>query len=191
VPVLSALLLVTEVNMSLVSPLHRAILDGDCKRIDTLLAGHDVNLRTEGDNWNLLHRALLGVSRAPKPEVVRHLIELGVDVNAQDRHRWTPLHYAARTKNPAVVKLLIEAGADVNAKDDEEITPLHQGLLQYPVNLEMTEMLLAAGANPDMLRKYVNVVVSPDKDALVNLLAKYDGSCPGLASGGEPSWQAV
>jgi ankyrin repeat protein len=96
--------------------------------------------------------------------------------HAGDRRRWTALHFATRTKNPAVVKLLIEAGANVNAKDDEGITPLHQGLLQYPVNLEMTEMLLAAGAKPDMLRKYVNVAASPDKDALLDLLAKYNRS---------------
>jgi uncharacterized protein len=162
------------VIMSQVPPLDRAIFDGDCKSIETLLAGRDVNLRTEeGDNWNLLHIALVGVSRAPRPEVVRLLIELGVDVNAIDCRRWTPLHFAARTKNPAVVKLLIEAGADVNATDDEGITPLHQGLLQYPVNLEMTEMLLAAGANADMLRKYVEVVASPVKGELLDLLAKY------------------
>jgi uncharacterized protein len=98
-----------------------------------------------------------------------------VDVNARDCRLWTPLHFAARTKNPAVVKLLIEAGADVNAKDNEGITPLHQGLLEYPVNLEMTEMLLAAGAKPDMLHKHVNVVTSPDNGAILDLLAKYDG----------------
>ena len=172
--------------MSQVHPLHRAIIDGDCERIDTLLAGRDVNLRTEdSDKWNLLHLALVSVSRPPKPEVVRHLIELGVDVNAKDRRRWTPLHFAARTKNPAVVKLLLEAGADVNATDDEGITPLHQGLLQYPVNLEMTEMLLAAGAKTDMLRKYVEVVASPVKRELVDLLAKYERTCSGPASGGE------
>jgi ankyrin repeat protein len=170
--------------MSQVDPLYRAIIDGDCERIDTLLAGRDVNLRTEeGDKWNLLHLALVSVSRPPKPEVVRYLIELGVDVNARDRRRWTPLHFAARIKSPAVVKMLIEAGADVNAKDDEGITPLHRGLLEHPVNVEMTEMLLAAGAKPDMLRKYVDVVVSPVKDALVGLLAKYDRTCSGSASG--------
>lgn len=173
--------------MSLVSPLYRAIYDGDCKRIDALLAGRDVNQKTDtGDNWNLLHIALVSVTTAPSPEAVRHLIELGVDVNARDRRRWTPLHFAARAKCPAVVKLLIDAGADVNAKDDEGITPLHQGLLKYPVNLEMTEMLLAAGAKPDMLRKYVDVVVSPDKDALIALLAKYDRSRSGPSLGDEP-----
>jgi uncharacterized protein len=172
--------------MSQVPPLYRAIFDGDCKKIDALLTGHDVNQKTDsGDNWNLLHMALVTVTTAPSPEVVRHLIELGVDVNARDRRLWTPLHFAARTKNPAVVKLLLEAGADVNATDDEGITPLHQGLLQYPVNLEMTEMLLAAGAKTDMLRKYVEVVASPVKRELVDLLAKYERTCSGPASGGE------
>ncbi len=161
--------------MSIVDPLSRAIFDGDCKSIDTLLAGRDVNLKTEGgDEWNLLHIALLSVSEAPRPEVVRHLIDLGVDVNARDRRRWTPLHFAARTKNSMVVEMLIEAGADVNAKDDEGITPLHQGLLEYPANLEMTEMLLAAGAKTDAARKYVDAIASPDKSALLELLDKYD-----------------
>ncbi|QEH33067.1 Ankyrin repeat protein [Aquisphaera giovannonii] len=161
--------------MSHVHPLQRAIFDGDCERIDALLAGRDPNVTTEdSDKWNLLHLALVGVSRPPRPEVVRHLIELGVDVNARDRRQWTPLHFAARTKNPAVVKLLIDAGADVNAMNDEGITPLHESLAEYPVNLKLTEIFLAAGAKTDILRKYVDVVVSPVKRELLDLLAKHE-----------------
>jgi ankyrin repeat protein len=161
--------------MSKVEPLSRAVFDGDLKSIDALLAGRDVNLRTEGgDEWNLLHMALLSVSEAPRPEVVRHLIELGVDVNARDRRRWTPLHFAARTKNPAVVKLLIDAGAEIDAENDEEITPLHESVLGKPRNLEVIELFLAAGAKTDAVRKYVNAIASPDKGALLDLLAKYD-----------------
>jgi ankyrin repeat protein len=158
--------------------LYHAFDEGAFEKINMFVEAHGANWRTEGDKWNLLHMALLSVSESPRPDVVQHLIGFGVDVNARDRRQWTPLHFAARTKNPAVVRLLIEAGADVNAKDDEGITPLHQGLLQYPVNLEMTEMMLAAGAKTDMLRKYVDVVTSPDKDALRNLLAKYDRTTP-------------
>lgn len=161
--------------MSLVSPLYRAVFDGDCESIDALLEGRDVNLKTEGeDDWNLLHMALLSVSRLPSPRMVRHLIELGVDVNARDRRRWTPLHFAARTKNPAVVKLLVEAGADVNATNDEGITPLHESLIEYPANLELTETLLAAGTRTDAIRKYMAAIESPDKGAILDLVAKYD-----------------
>ena len=161
--------------MSQVEPLHRAIFDGDCKRIDALLAGRDPNLRTEdSDRWNLLHLALVGVTRDPSPEVVRHLIERGVDVNARDCRQWTPLHFAARAHNAAVIKLLIEAGADVHARNNEGITSMHQYVLRDPVTLEVLELFLAAGARTAMVLKYVNAVVMPQKNEIVELLEKYD-----------------
>jgi uncharacterized protein len=162
--------------MSKVSPLYNAVFEGDCARIDALLAGRDVNIKTDdSDKWNLLHMALLSVREAPRPDVVQHLIELGVDVNARDRRRWTPLHFAARANSAAAVKLLIDAGADVNAQDDEGVTPLHQHVWQNHPNLELIEMLLKGGANQtDNFRKFVNAVALPNKGALLDLLAKYD-----------------
>ena len=161
--------------MSQVSPLPRAIFDGDCGKIDALLAGSDPNQKLPGsDNWNLLHLALVTVTEPPKPEVVRHLIGLGVDVNARDRRQWTPLHFAARTKNAAVVKLLIEAGGDVHAKDNEGITPMHRYVLGDPVTLEVLELFLAAGAKTATVVKYVNAVVMPQKHEILDLLEKYE-----------------
>jgi ankyrin repeat protein len=46
-------------------------------------------------------------------------------VNAQDKYKWTPLHYAAMNNRIETAKMLIEAGADVNAKDKYKWTPLH------------------------------------------------------------------
>ena len=99
--------------MSKVNPLHKAIFDGDCDVIDALMVGRDVNMLTQGvDKWNLLHMALLGVIGPANPDVVRHLIKLGVDVNAKDRRRWTPLHFAVRNKknSAAVIKCLSMQG---------------------------------------------------------------------------------
>ena len=167
--------------MSLVDPLFKAVFEGDCKRIDALLAGRDVNIRTEGDN--LLHVALVGLTEAQNPNVVQHLINLGVNVNAKDHYGWTPLHYAARKKSQAAdpslstacVKLLIDAGADVNAKDNEGVTPMHRSVSQCPWNLEMIELLLAAGAKPtDNFCNFVNAVADdPEKDAVLALLSKF------------------
>ena len=164
--------------------LYHAFDEGDFDKINSFVNANGVNWRTEGDKWNLLHMALLSVSEAPRPDVVRHLIELGVEVNAKDWRRWTPLHFAARTNNAAAVKLLIDAGADVNAEDDEGITPVHQNLWKNKLNLEIIEMLLAAGAKQTHnFRKFVNAVALPDKSALLDLLAKYDMTCPRPASG--------
>jgi uncharacterized protein len=170
--------------MSLVDPLYNAVFEGDCKRIDALLAGRNVNAGTGDDN--LLRAALMGITEAPNPNVVQHLIKLGVDVNARDRRGWTPLHYAARTKSPAAnpslstacVRLLIDAGADVNVEDKDGITPVHRSILTRPWNVEMVEVLLAAGAKPtDIFCNLVNAVADdPEKEAVLALLSKFRGS---------------
>ena len=52
--------------MSLVEPLYKAIFEGDCQKIEALLAGRDVNLGTGKDN--LLRCALMDVIDAPNPD---------------------------------------------------------------------------------------------------------------------------
>jgi uncharacterized protein len=163
--------------------LYRAFDEGDFDKINSFVGTQGVNWRTEGDKWNLLHMALLSVSDTPRPDVVQHLIGLGVDVNAKDWRRWTPLHFAARTKNPAVVKLLIDAGAEIDAEDDEGITPFHQSVLGKPRNLEVFEMFLAAGAKTDAVRRYISAIASSDKDAILELLEKHDRTRLGPATG--------
>lgn len=41
----------------------------------------------------------------------RFLVELGCNINAQNKDGWTPLHSAAVNNDLAIAKLLIEAGA--------------------------------------------------------------------------------
>jgi uncharacterized protein len=167
--------------MSFDDQIDKAIYEGNYKRIDALLAGRDVNAGTGEDN--LLRAALMGITEAPNPNVVKHLIDLGVNVNTKDRYGWTPLHYAARKKSPAAdpslstacVKLLIEAGADVDAKDKDGVTPMHRSVAQCPWNLEMIEVLLAAGAKPtENFCRFVNAVADdPEKTAVLALLSKF------------------
>ena len=163
----------------------RAVIAGDCDASDALgQAGMDVNKRTDADRWNLLHRVLVSVVIPPKVEMVRHLIRIGVDVNAQDRCLWTPLHFAARTKNTSVVRMLLDAGAEVDAVNDQGITPLHLSLLAGKWNLELVEVLLAAGANPGCdrgggtVRKFVTAVSNPLRDELLGLLERYAPQSP-------------
>jgi ankyrin repeat protein len=64
------------------------------------------------------------ISRA-KIEIVRLLIEQGVDVTAKDKNLSTPLHLASSLGIPKIVQLLIERGADITANDASRRTPLH------------------------------------------------------------------
>ena len=51
------------------------------------------------------------------------LVNHGADLNARQRHHWTPIHFSAENGHYKVVKLLLERGADVHALNDECETP--------------------------------------------------------------------
>jgi ankyrin repeat protein len=167
-------------NESFDEVLDAALYDGDIKKLDAIIAGGiDVNTSFGSDKWNLLHLALVSLTVPPNPDVVKHLIGLGTNVNARDWRLWTPLHFAVRTGSCKVVKMLIEAGAEVDLPNDDGVTPLHLCLRKLPFNLQMIDMLLHAGANPDndhgagTVRNYVKAIAAPDVDAVVQLLGKY------------------
>lgn len=51
--------------------------------------------------------------------LVKALIEIGADVNEQDKKGMTPLHYACRNGNIEVVEYLLEQYANPNIKDEK------------------------------------------------------------------------
>ncbi len=123
------------------SPLHRAVRNGETEVVETLIAaGADVNAK-DNDGESPLHRA----ARSGETEVVETLIAAGADVNAKDNYGESPLHRAARNSETKVVETLIAAGADVNAKDNYEYTPLFRAA-RYGTT-KVVETLIAAGAD--------------------------------------------
>ena len=66
---------------------------------------------------------------------VKELLKKGANVNAKDRHSWTPLHYAAFGGYVEVVKLLLEHGADVNARAATGLTPIDIARLEKKVEV--------------------------------------------------------
>ncbi|XP_058154820.1 ankyrin repeat domain-containing protein 22 [Dasypus novemcinctus] len=66
----------------------------------------------------LLIGYFLMVSKTKQNEnLVRMLLDAGVDVNATDSYGCTALHYACKMKNQAIIPLLLEAHADPTIKN--------------------------------------------------------------------------
>ncbi|MGI9012848.1 MAG: ankyrin repeat domain-containing protein [Phycisphaerales bacterium] len=74
------------------------------------------------DGWT----ALMGASGSPKgnAEIVRLLLDAGVDVNAADRFKRTALFWAARSGDSERIAMLIEHGADLSVRGPYDETAL-------------------------------------------------------------------
>ena len=144
-------------------------------------AGLDINFASGRDQWTLLHKVLVGVSKQPEPSVVECLIQRGADVNVTDSYGMTPLHYAARVKSMAVVKLLIEAGADLNCCNNKGLTPLHQSIVKMPWDFSLIELFIRSGADPYhecngcIFMNLVKAVGGDNAKIVKNLAQKYAG----------------
>lgn len=88
-----------------------------------------------------LHDAVLG----EKLELVKVLLQAGVDLNERDSFCGTALHNAMQNGNNDLINLLIESGADLNLFDEIEHTPLHYAVRDN--DLTMATFLLSKGAN--------------------------------------------
>jgi ankyrin repeat protein len=127
-----------------------AIKAGDVNKLHQLIV-NDRNSLKEGRGTKVLSEAV----RENNIEIVRLLIELGSEVNDEDRilnDDETPLSIAASQGNPEIVQLLINAGAVVNIplKDPEYWTPLMCAVSSG--NLNVVKLLVEAGADVNEIR---------------------------------------
>ncbi|MFL6248710.1 MAG: ankyrin repeat domain-containing protein [Thermoanaerobaculia bacterium] len=77
-------------------------------------------------------------------DVVKHLLDRGVDKNSKDSYGQSLVMTAASNHHIDVIALLIAAGADINAPNQYKITPLAVAAEQG--HLDIVNMLVAAGA---------------------------------------------
>jgi ankyrin repeat protein len=80
-------------------------------------------------------------------EMVQVLLDYGVDANAQNNPRCTPLDCVSRN-DPRVARLLIERGADPNLRGWSGFTPLHHALERGKI--EMARVLIEHGARVEV-----------------------------------------
>ncbi len=141
--------------------------------IDKLLAAgasiHTKDIRER----SLLHAALGG-----DLQTIKKLVAAGADVNQLSNDRY-PLYVAVRNNDVEKVEYLIQEGASINKLSMTSAsgfqTPLHWSV--YRGNLEITTLLLEAGADPnklDFIERTPLFSSAQNEDiAITKLLLKY------------------
>lgn len=130
--------------------LLETIKKGNLEQFKTLINQNSTSIK-EATGTIILSEAI----RNNNLEIVRFLIELGVEVNDEDRilsDDETPLAIAASKGNLEIVRLLLSAGATVNIplKDPEYWTPLMCGVSSG--NLNLVKLLVQSGADVNETR---------------------------------------
>ncbi len=108
---------------------------------ECLELGYSVNSGHES-KWNMLH-----YGAKTSYQIIKILIEYGVNVNGKVVDGVSPIHLAAAgNPDPDVMNILISAGANVEAKTAEGISPLHNAA-RWNENSGVVETLIEAGAD--------------------------------------------
>jgi len=114
-------------------------------------------------------------------DVVKTLLEKGVDINTKDEYGYTALSYAALKGHAEVVDLLIEYGADTNARNHWGGTALVQAV--FFGHVDIAKILIDNGANMNVNIQGDSLVVYAAKngyedlvDHLINNGANYRSS---------------
>lgn len=126
------------------TPLHWAAGRTRIAMVRSLLAhGADPHMRSRSDQQT----ALYGAAGSGDPEILRLLLNEGLEASDHDLSGVTPLHYGV--SHPEIARILIENGADVNARTEHGgSTPLLwlRGSDRVDAG-ESIRTLLAAGAD--------------------------------------------
>lgn len=108
------------------------------------LSSRELVNRLKGLSQEEKNDKLVKASTYGDKKIVKILLKVGADVNAEDNSGWTSLMWASRNACKELVELLLEAGADVNAKDKTGLTSLIWAS-RYE-HKEIVNTLLKAGA---------------------------------------------
>ncbi|KAI6189373.1 Ankyrin [Aphelenchoides bicaudatus] len=131
------------------------------------LVENNAQLESKGvAGFTVLHSAIYFNSN--NIEIVRKLIELKADINAQTTNEWTALHLAAMKAGTQLLQLLLDNGAKLEVRDDSGLTPLHHAVSSN--KLENTKWFISKGSI-----EFANIK-SVEKWTALHLAAEYGDS---------------
>ncbi|CAL4201706.1 unnamed protein product [Meganyctiphanes norvegica] len=138
--------------------LWQAAQDGDLERVNKELGKGTSPLwqNPAVKGMTAIHAA----SEMNNVDIVKALLDAGVDIDLQDKGGCTALYWAAVSSSQAVATMLIQRGANVDLPDDEGQTPLIVSIYSFDDNaINTVKVLLDGKAN-------VNLVEDGDWTAL-------------------------
>ncbi len=107
-------------------------------------------------NLHVGHSFLMEAAQRGNLKAVDLLLKAGANVNQRDVNGFTALHKAVLSEHPPIVqRLLQEKAILVDTFDWDHLRPLTSALKKG--NLEITQLLLAHGANPSQIRTHENI----------------------------------
>jgi len=141
--------------------LHVAAYEGCVKLMTGMLdKGGDVNIVSEDGNTPLVEAVYGDNLRGDNCKMVELLIARGANVSWRNQSGATALYFAALGSNVNASKLLLEKAANADMTGYEGRTPLlamvfeqRQSKKVNPNTAKVAELLLAAGANPNLSDK--------------------------------------
>ena len=145
---------------STLTELHRCVSSDDTEKAIEFVLNDSVDINIAA----LCNRTpLLWVSASSSSVLIKTLVDLGADVNAQrSDDKVTPVRLAACWNNYMATRLLLEHGADANVQASDTWSPLHVSVSQG--FFEVAQLLIEAGCN-------INLRCKNGRTALHNAVA--------------------
>ncbi|XP_028162831.1 E3 ubiquitin-protein ligase MIB1 isoform X3 [Ostrinia furnacalis] len=154
--------------------LVKAAANGDAARCAEILA------RTDGAHADVNgvyggHTALQAAAQNGHVEVIRTLVEVGAEADAEDRDGDRAAHHAAFGDEPAALRALAAAGADLNARNRRRQTPLHIAVNKG--HLGVVRTLLQLGVHPSLQDSEgdtpLHDAISKKRDDMLSMLLEH------------------
>lgn len=127
-------------------------------------------------------QTIFEAAREGDVETLKNILATGPDLAAKNDYGFTALHCAAMGCNSfdketglQVLQLLLDAGSPLESIGGGERTPLYL-LAEFTPYIEHVQLLLDAGANPDVRSEHgVHVVINAMADEVQQLLSERTG----------------